>query len=148
MKGFTSMAQPQSGDKIICLKNYWDIYSRENGTPLINGTTGELAKVRMQTEKDIYIDFSTDYSEDVFKNIRGDLCPFNGATRLVPKWKKSKEQDPVLFDYGYAITVHKSQGSQYNKVLLFEEVLNSANHKRWLYTGATRAVDKLVIVKA
>ena len=51
------------------------------------------------------------------------------------------------FDYGYAITVHKSQGSQFNKVLLFEERMNREMHARWLYTAITRAVDKIVIVK-
>lgn len=147
MKGFTNIAQPENGDKIICLKNYWNIYSKQNGTPLINGTTGELSKIRMQTEKDIYIDFKPDFSEDIFKNIQGDLCPFNGNTRLTSKWK-NKGQDPVLFDYGYAITTHKAQGSQYNKILLFEEVLNGANHNRWLYTAITRAIEKIVIVKA
>ena len=43
------------------------------------------------------------------------------------------------FDYGYAITCHKSQGSQWDKVLVFEEVLSN-EHARWLYTAATRAI--------
>ena len=55
---------------------------------------------------------------------------------------------PFEFDYGYAITTHKSQGSEYNKVLLFEEGFpyEKEEHARHLYTGITRAVDKLVII--
>ena len=54
---------------------------------------------------------------------------------------------PITFDYGYCITCHKSQGSEYNKVLVFEEYLKGNDHARWLYTAATRAKEKLIIVK-
>ncbi len=33
--------EPQDGDKVICLKNNWDIYSI-NDNPLVNGTIGYL----------------------------------------------------------------------------------------------------------
>ena len=59
-----------------------------------------------------------------------------------PKIFKPKE-----FDYGYCITTHKSQGSEYSKVLVFEEYLKGGDHDRWLYTAATRAKDRLVIVR-
>ena len=58
---------------------------------------------------------------------------------------------PFEFDYAYAITCHKAQGSEYNKVLVFEEFMkgdNQESHARWLYTAATRAKSKLIIVKA
>ena len=55
---------------------------------------------------------------------------------------------PKQFDYGYCITCHKAQGSEYNKVLVFEEYLRGSDHARWLYTAATRAKEKLVIVRA
>ena len=48
-------------------------------------------------------------------------------------------------EYGYAITCHKSQGSECKKVLVIEEVLHSAHHKRWLYTAVTRASEILVL---
>ena len=40
------------------------------------------------------------------------------------------------FDYGYALTVHKAQGSQWDDVLLFDESFAFREHRaRWLYTG-------------
>ena len=56
---------------------------------------------------------------------------------------------PLEFDYGYAITCWKSQGSEYDKVLLFEEgfPFSREDHIKYLYTGATRAAEKLVIIK-
>ena len=55
---------------------------------------------------------------------------------------------PQQFTYGYAITCHKSQGSEWDKVLVIEENFPFAkeDHARWLYTAATRAAEKLVII--
>jgi ATP-dependent exoDNAse (exonuclease V) alpha subunit len=48
------------------------------------------------------------------------------------------------FDFGYCLTVHKSQGSEWDKVLLIDE-----NHKherrRWLYAGLTRAAKSIIV---
>ena len=54
-------------------------------------------------------------------------------------------------DYGYAITCHKAQGSQWERVLVFEENVFNWPKKydlraQWLYTAITRAIDKVTIV--
>lgn len=46
--------------------------------------------------------------------------------------------------YGYAITAHKSQGSQWDEVYLLE-IADRDNATRWLYTAVTRAAKRLVI---
>ena len=54
----------------------------------------------------------------------------------------------LLFDYGYAMTVHKAQGSQFDRVLLVLERSRHADdehHRRWLYTAVTRAAERLVV---
>mgnify|MGYP004650489737 FL=1 len=67
--------------------------------------------------------------------------------------KKNSEQarlDPPLdFAYAYAITCWKAQGSEYDKVLGFEESYPSdkETHKCYLYTLITRAKEKLVLIK-
>ena len=56
-------------------------------------------------------------------------------------------RDSDEFDYGYALTVHKSQGSQWGSVVLFDESYAFREHRdRWLYTGLTRAAEKVVVV--
>lgn len=53
--------------------------------------------------------------------------------------------DPVTF--GYALTCHKSQGSQWDSVLVVDESACFREHKfRWLYTAITRAVERVTIV--
>ena len=56
---------------------------------------------------------------------------------------------PLEFTYGYAITGHKAQGSEWDKVLVVEEKFPFAKeeHARWLYTCATRASEKLVLLR-
>jgi exodeoxyribonuclease-5 len=62
---------------------------------------------------------------------------------LSPKIRRDSDE----FDYGYALTVHKAQGSQWNHVILFDESFAFREHRnRWLYTGITRAAEQLTIV--
>ncbi len=54
---------------------------------------------------------------------------------------------PDEFTYGYALTVHKAQGSQWNDVVLFDESFAFREHRaRWLYTGLTRAAERVTVV--
>lgn len=56
---------------------------------------------------------------------------------------------PLEFTYGYAITGHRAQGSEYEKVLVVEEKFpfDREEHLRWLYTCSTRSSDKLVLIR-
>lgn len=93
---------------------------------------------------------------DIYKSIPIDYNALTtGEKSLNPKQEylmnKSKilPDAPYEFAYGYAITGHKSQGSEWDKVLVFEErfPFNKEEHKRWLYTTITRASEQLVIIK-
>lgn len=60
----------------------------------------------------------------------------------------SMRKDSDEFDYGYALTVHKAQGSQWDNVTLFDESFAfRENSLRWLYTGVTRAAKSLTLVQ-
>jgi exodeoxyribonuclease V len=58
-----------------------------------------------------------------------------------------KEEQINRFEYGYAISCHKSQGSEFDKVVLFNEGYMFEESEKWLYTGITRAKKKLVIIR-
>ena len=59
-----------------------------------------------------------------------------------------KDAVPFSFTYGYGITVWKAQGSEWDKVVLMNEgwPTDKELHRRYLYTGITRAKNKLVVV--
>lgn len=155
---------PQDGDKIICLRNYWEIFA-DNEDPLINGTIGvlnnsfstfyQLPRYAGGQQLSVLIaNFNTD-SGSHFDSLEMDkLMISTGETTL--DWKtsfklsknpKTRHLVPLEFTYGYAITCHKSQGSEWDKVLVVEEKFpfDKEEHARWLYTAATRASEKLVI---
>ena len=60
-------------------------------------------------------------------------------------WPQRKKYDE--FDFGYVLTVHKAQGSQWDDVVLFDESFAFPDSReRWLYTGVTRAAKRLTVV--
>src|SRR5262249_26020693 len=70
--------------------------------------------------------------------------PMTGAIDQLD-WAARQRYDEV--DFGYVLTVHKTEGSQWDDVVLFDE--SSAfpdNRDRWLYTGVTRAAKRLTVV--
>jgi hypothetical protein len=103
-----------------------------------------------------YIDKTSFEDVDInsFRNTRMDRKIFMEGEPFVNSQNFSKiprQFKPNEFDYGYAITCHKAQGSEFDKVLVFEEFMKgdtSEKHRRWLYTAVTRAAKKLVLVKA
>jgi exodeoxyribonuclease-5 len=61
------------------------------------------------------------------------------------EWDKRRPYDE--FDYGYVLTVHKAQGSQWDDVVLFDESYAfKDSREQWLYTGITRAAKRLTVV--
>jgi exodeoxyribonuclease-5 len=53
----------------------------------------------------------------------------------------------TAFAFGYALTVHKSQGSEFDKVVLVDEYTRREDRAAWLYTALTRAKEQIVILR-
>ena len=160
------MEGPQDGDKVICLKNEWDILAN-NEDPLVNGTIGFL-KNSYSTfvsvprflgghrfdvlQSDFVTDGGatfTDLNMDKKMIMTGEKCCDWKTAYTIGRNQAHKYKLPKEFTYGYAITCHKSQGSQWDKVLIVEEKFpfDKTEHARWLYTALTRAVDRAVIIR-
>ena len=157
---------PEDGDKVICLRNYWDDWA-DNGDYLVNGTIGYLKNVYSSfnvippffggktidvIRADFTSDTDADYGElqmDTKEILTGERCLDNKTIYRLMRSKRYAHLVPYEFTYGYCITCHKAQGSQWDKVLVIEEgfPFSKEEHARWLYTAATRAIDKLVIVR-
>jgi ATP-dependent exoDNAse (exonuclease V) alpha subunit len=69
---------------------------------------------------------------------------FHGTEKELDWMAKRGTQE---FTYGYALTCHKSQGSQWNSVMVFDEAgAFGEDARRWRYTAVTRAAEKLTMV--
>jgi exodeoxyribonuclease-5 len=161
---------PVDGDKMICLRNYWEDFS-VNGDPLVNGTIGIL-KNSFQTWRQIPPIVKSNIKK--FDVLTGDLiipdtndmydlvdmdqkmiltgnkcCDWKLSYRLGKLRPKYGDIVPKEFAYAYAVTGHKAQGSEWPNVVVLEEnfPFDKDEHIKWLYTCCTRASEKLVLVR-
>lgn len=145
--GFTDDL-PQVGDKLICTRNNWGKNIQD--ISLVNGMTGYVQEVNYNVKQNykitrdvIEIKFRPDFTDECFEQLYLVSDHFKGNEyKLLPH----EYNIYCEFDFGYAITCHKSQGSQWEKVVVINEVLDTENHHKWLYTAITRSSSKLVLV--
>ncbi|MCA9376615.1 AAA family ATPase [Candidatus Nomurabacteria bacterium] len=132
---------PEPGDRVICLRN-------NHALGIYNGMIGTITDIRSEDEDWYY--GKVDFGENAVK-FKGLMSKeqFNNPESLNHTQDRRKTIDGDLFDFGYAITVHKAQGSQAPKVVLFEERFKQMDDdmwRRWLYTAVTRAESELYII--
>lgn len=117
--------EPQDGDRVICLRNAWDIISSK-GEPLVNGSIGFLDKSYSNFIKPPYcssipvirgnikignddIEIYNDLILDKKSIIEGEYGVDWKTYSYMKKSKNLQDLVPLEFTYGYAITCHKSQ---------------------------------------
>ena len=130
---------PVAGDKLVCLRN-----DRTKG--LINGGLWRVEELG-GLKKD-FVKMSVRSEDEPGRSLAkvAVLKAFFEGTEADLPYPIRRESDE--FDYGYALTVHKAQGSQWDDVILFDESGAFREHRaRWLYTGVTRAAQRLTLVR-
>ncbi len=130
---------PVAGETLVCLRN-----DRKRG--LLNGSLWQVDRARKPRKGLLRYTLSPDDGEAGKAGTLVTINPafFDGTADALslPERRRSDE-----FDYGYVLTVHKAQGSQWDEVMLFDESFAfRENRARWLYTGITRAATKLTVV--
>lgn len=133
-------AEPQNGDRVICLRN-----NQKKG--IYNGMLGTIKHIKLK-EKDWYE--AEILMDDTDKTYSGQIYApqFGAKTAINFTQNRRFTTKGDLFDFGYALTVHKAQGSQAKKVIMFEERFGKMDDemwRRWLYTGITRAEEELYL---
>ncbi len=117
----------QPGEPVICLKNAHEL-------ALFNGATYTVAGWR----------YPELYLRDDNREIAVPMATIEGFD---PKFAERQYDDEWLaFAPGHAMTVHKSQGSEYESVLIFDEC-DTELRRQLLYTGFTRAVERCTVVR-
>jgi exodeoxyribonuclease V len=133
LKGFTDW-HPIPGDKLICLRN-------NNDLGLLNGTLWTVEDVGEVDQARITLTLADEDGYSLTTEIHA--APFRGED--IPFWDKKEAEE---FDFGYGVTVHKAQGSQWDNVLLYDESFCfRENRHKWLYTGLTRAAKRITVIR-
>ena len=126
---------PEAGDRLVCLRN-------DHQAGVLNGSTWDVLEAADPGDDDTL--------QVVIRGDEGDVldaiawaAPFRGEE--VP-W--AIRRDAQEFDYGYALTVHKAQGSQWPDVFVLDEShLFRSDARRHLYTAVTRAMERVTVMR-
>ncbi len=131
---------PQRNDRVICLRN-------NHTKQIFNGMLGTIHTIESKNED--WFNVEVDFDDGSFYKGQISQKQFNRKSPLNFTKERSTIMNGDLFDFGYALTVHKAQGSQSPRVILFEERFRQMDDemwKRWLYTAVTRAEEELFII--
>lgn len=154
-------ALPENGDKVICTVNNWEQFiDKDYRYNLVNGIIGTVI--------DPFYDFSSGIGFMQFKvDFLDELCPealpfdtgifTDGRYRYkhgdyFEKFNEDGEASGAFtlnrFEYGYCISCHKAQGSEFDNAVVFDESYAfKEDRNRWLYTAITRAKKKLILLR-
>ncbi len=132
---------PIVGDRVICLRN-----ERRKG--LLNGSQWRVRKAIASTDRRIVnMVLDSDDGSVSGVEVKSWAHHFRGEERQLDDMNHVRMAYQE-FDFAYAITEHKAQGSQWGDVVLHDEsgVFDAETRRRWIYTGITRAVRRLLVV--
>jgi exodeoxyribonuclease-5 len=126
-------------DRVICLKN-----NKEKG--LLNGSIWRVAEIRWQEADETSMVVSPlDAGMVRIPTLVDTHHAWLRGEENALDWREARRYQP--FDFAYAVTVHKAQGSQWDNVCLFDESATfREDARKWLYTGITRAAEKVTVV--
>lgn len=136
LKGYMD-PYPVVGDRLVCLRNNTDL-------GLLNGAMFEVSDPGDVLDRKVFMSIHPEDSL-ISIDVAAHEHHFLGKEDELPWYEKLEAQE---FAYGYALTCHKAQGSQWRNVCVFDEsYCFKANKARWLYTAITRAADQLTVVR-
>jgi len=159
---------PNVGERVICLKNN----AQASRCPIYNGVMGRVKEISNCTEylhAAITIDgedknYIGKISKNTFNNPNPDLSvefimetpeeeDVDNINRFLKRnqySKKPRRKYLDIFDFGMVVSCHKSQGSEWDRVMLIEQPCQHWSGllwNRWLYTGISRSKSELLIVR-
>jgi exodeoxyribonuclease-5 len=129
LKGYTSIIDV--GDEIICLKN-------DRSANVLNGQIFTVDQIH-RSLKDSYLLKLTSHDSGYSQVLYVSKSQFGNPLKT-----ENEDTDDLLFDYAYAITGHKSQGSSWGHVGVAVKGFVQ-DERAWNYTAVTRAENELTI---
>jgi exodeoxyribonuclease-5 len=139
-------AYPEAGDQLVCLAN-------DHARALLNGAiwTARPTRGRSATTSLEMLVRSEDDGprwQGACSSSSAGITTSSALEDELQKLPWARRAERARFAYGYALTVHKSQGSEWPRVVVVDESGAFREHPaQWLYTAVTRASKNLVLVR-
>lgn len=162
---------PMDGEKLICTLNDWEKpLDKDERFYLVNGIIGVAEEVTESIDNLATMQFTADFMDESIKvpfdtgiftvskyrhlygeravTLSNGTVVHEGNFPLLYKFRSVSDEPICRFEFAYAVTCHKAQGSEFDFVIVFDESWVFGEEKdRWLYTAITRAKDKLLIIR-
>ena len=162
---------PTEGEKVICTLNDWEKpLDKEERFHLVNGIIGTVSNVQESFDDLGSMEFTADFLKESIKvpfdtgiftkgkysysygrraiTLSEGTVVSEDNVQLLRKVRAVSEEPICRFEFAYAVTCHKAQGSEFDFVVVFDESWAFGEERnRWLYTAITRAKEKLLIVR-
>jgi exodeoxyribonuclease-5 len=158
---------PKAGEHVICLRN---MKAEAGRPPVANGMRGVLKSDAIPTplfnnrgerigESETQLTGAIAFPEDEIEPHEYNMLRAQFGREKTFSSPEELERDTglhsfqmagALFDYGFAMTVHKLQGSQIDDLVVLAErpgPVSNDDYTKWAYTAATRAVSKLTVLR-
>lgn len=138
----------EAGEKLICLQNNYEI-------GVMNGSQWEVVQCQhwVDSKGNQFYRAHLISLDEPGVQIKSALIHLNplleGREQFDQHWTAMLTGTPTALSmtYGDCMTVHKSQGSQWKSVCVIDDWYGS-HYKEWLYTGITRAAERVTVVRA
>ena len=165
---------------MVVKNNYFIIEEDENGVGFIaNGDIAEVKRIRKYEERygfrfaDMVLYFA-DYdleieskvmmdvlhldtpalpaekNKELFQNVLADYIHIRTRRKQYDAVKKDPYFNALQIKFAYAVTCHKAQGGQWERVFIDQGMFNrneiSIDYLRWFYTALTRSTDRVYLV--
>jgi exodeoxyribonuclease-5 len=165
---------------MVVKNNYFIIDEDEDGAGFIaNGDIAEVKKIRKYEERygfrfaDMVLKFP-DYNleieskvmmdvlhldtpalpqeknRELFQNVMADYLNIKTRRKQFEAVKNNPYFNALQIKFAYAVTCHKAQGGQWERVFIDQGMFNrndiTIDYLRWFYTALTRSTDKVYLV--
>jgi ATP-dependent exoDNAse (exonuclease V) alpha subunit len=156
---------------VICTLNDWEKpLDKEERFHLVNGIIGVAEEVQESIDDLATMEFRADFMQESVKvpfdtgifergryrhgygnravTLSNGMVVSEYNAEMLRRFKSVADEPICRFEFAYAVTCHKAQGSEFDFVIVFDEswAFEEERH-RWLYTAITRAKEKLLIIR-
>src|SRR5450759_1024727 len=165
---------------MVVKNNYFIIDEDEDGVGFIaNGDIAEVKKIRkyeerygfrfadmvlkfpdynMEIEAKVMMDvlhldtpaLPSDRNKELYQNVLADYLNIKTRRKQFEAVKNNPYFNALQIKFAYAVTCHKAQGGQWERVFIDQGMFNrneiSIDYLRWFYTALTRSTDKVYLV--
>lgn len=107
-------------------------------------------KVNLETLNSDTASLSSDQNRELYGKVLEDYLHLKSKKKQFEAIKNDPFFNALQIKFAYAVTCHKAQGGQWERVFIDQGMFNrvpvTVDYLRWLYTAVTRATDRLYLV--